>query len=83
MTERDFRFAPARIAVSRGMVTFTLTNRGAFAHNFKIAGRKATGLLQPGRSRTVSFRLQKGTYSFVCTVPGHAAQGMRGTIVVR
>lgn len=42
-----------------------------------------TGLLEPGISETIVFRVpdEAGQYSFVCTFPGHATT-MRGTIQV-
>ena len=42
-----------------------------------------TGLLEPGVSETIIFRVpdEAGQYSFVCTFPGHATT-MRGTIRV-
>ncbi|MCY3487356.1 MAG: plastocyanin/azurin family copper-binding protein [Bacteroidetes bacterium] len=42
-----------------------------------------TGLLEPGISETIIFRVpdEAGQYSFVCTFPGHATT-MRGTIQV-
>jgi uncharacterized cupredoxin-like copper-binding protein len=66
-----------------GRVTFVVTNGGHAAHDFRINGRK-TPLIRPGRTArlTVTFR-KKGRYPFVCTVPGHAAAGMRGVFTVR
>ena len=32
---------------------------------------------------SVSAELEPGTYSFLCTVPGHAEAGMEGTLVVK
>lgn len=42
-----------------------------------------TGLLEPGISETIIFRVpdEAGQYSFVCTFPGHATT-MRGTIQI-
>lgn len=38
-----------------------------------------TKILGPGESETIKFTLKPGTYTFVCTFPGHWAQ-MQGTI---
>jgi uncharacterized cupredoxin-like copper-binding protein len=39
---------------------------------------------QGGQTARGAFTIDTpGTYTFVCTVPGHAAAGMRGTITVR
>ena len=44
-----------------------------------------TGLVGPGETREVAFRAPAvpGTYTFVCTFPGHFALGMKGTLVVK
>lgn len=42
----------------------------------------ATQLLDPGESDTVAFTLPPGTYTFICTFPGHYDQGMKGILTV-
>jgi uncharacterized cupredoxin-like copper-binding protein len=42
-----------------------------------------TALLAPGASETLSFTApEAGTYTFICTYPGHYAGGMQGTFTV-
>lgn len=44
---------------------------------------RATKLLGPGESDTISFTPKAaGTYDYVCTFPAHYAAGMHGTITV-
>jgi uncharacterized cupredoxin-like copper-binding protein len=51
-------------------------------HDFKIGG-KTTPLLQPGTTvRLVVTFTKTGHYPYSCTVPGHAAAGMKGTFTV-
>ena len=64
-----------------GTVSFVVTNKGKLSHDFKIAGKK-TPLLSAGKSATLTVTLKKGKYGYMCTVPGHAAAGMKGTFVV-
>jgi len=66
-----------------GRVTFVVKNAGHLVHDFKIAG-KVTPMINPGKSAklTVSFK-KKGKYSYLCTVPGHAAGGMKGVFTVK
>jgi uncharacterized cupredoxin-like copper-binding protein len=66
-----------------GKVTFVVTNVGKLLHDFKIAGKK-TSLIQPGKTvrLAVTFK-KKGKYAYLCTVPGHAAAGMRGVFTVK
>jgi uncharacterized cupredoxin-like copper-binding protein len=63
-------------------VIFKVKNVGAISHDFSIHGRK-TKLLSHGQSDTlrVTF-LRKGTYAYSCTVPGHAAAGMKGVFKI-
>jgi uncharacterized cupredoxin-like copper-binding protein len=66
----------------RGTVTFRITNRGSLKHDFKIAGKR-TSLIGKGKTRSLTVRLKRGTYTYICTVPGHAAAGMKGRLRVR
>ncbi|MBV8066199.1 MAG: cupredoxin domain-containing protein [Actinobacteria bacterium] len=79
----EFKFTLTPSAVSTpGPVTFTLVNKGHVAHDFKIAG-KTTALIQPGKSTKLTVTLKAGKYPYLCTVPGHAAAGMKGTLTVK
>jgi plastocyanin len=82
VTARDFRFRIAPLPVRAGRDTFTVVNRGQATHDFKIAGKKSK-ILNPGGRTTLTVTLKKGRYVYLCTVPGHAALGMKGTLVVR
>jgi outer membrane protein assembly factor BamB len=70
-------------AVKPGTMTFVFTNIGHVLHDFKING-KQTPLIQPGKTAklVVTFK-NKGTYPYLCTVPGHAEAGMKGVFTVR
>ena len=61
-----------------GSVTFKVTNVGHVAHDLSI-DKKTTKLLSPGQSTTLTVKFaKKGSYYYDCTVPGHAALGMKG-----
>jgi len=77
-----FRLSTKSIA-KPGKVTFVFKNVGHILHDFKINGKK-TPLISPGKTTRliVTFK-KKAKYSYLCTVPGHAAAGMRGTFTVR
>ena len=72
-----------RTLAKPGKVTFVFRNVGHVLHDFKINGKK-TPLIQPGKTArlVVTFK-KKGKYRYLCTVPGHAAAGMKGTVTVR
>jgi len=65
-----------------GKATFVFKNIGHVSHDFKISGKK-TPLIQPGKTATIVVTLKKGKYPYLCTVPGHAAAGMKGVFTVR
>lgn len=82
-TATDFKFKIVPARVTAGKTTFRVVNRGQASHDFKIAGKK-TRLLSNGQRATLTVRLVKGKrYPYVCTVPGHAALGMKGTLIAR
>jgi uncharacterized cupredoxin-like copper-binding protein len=78
----ELRFTLSKKSVPKGAVAFRVTNRGSLAHDFRIAGKK-TKLLASGKSATLSVVLKAGRFPYLCTVPGHAAGGMKGTLVVK
>jgi uncharacterized cupredoxin-like copper-binding protein len=79
----EFHFTLSKKSVPHGTVTFKITDKGALSHDFKIAGKK-TKLIAPGKSAKLTVKFAKaGKYPYLCTVPGHAAAGMKGTLVVK
>jgi uncharacterized cupredoxin-like copper-binding protein len=80
--ETEFRFALSKTTVPRGTVTFRIKNAGHLNHDFKINGRKSR-MLGPGQSTTLTVTFtHAGRYQYICTVPGHAQAGMKGTLRV-
>jgi uncharacterized cupredoxin-like copper-binding protein len=77
----EFKFRLSKARVPAGVVIFKVTNVGAIVHDFKIAGKK-TRNLAPGKSQTIRVTLKKGKRPYLCTVTGHAAAGMKGTLTV-
>lgn len=63
-----------------GTYTFRYTNNSGLPHNLKI-GKVSTPMFNRG-TKTIKVTLKKGTAAFICTVPGHAAGGMKGRIKV-
>ena len=64
-----------------GVYRFKYVNRSALSHDLKV-GAKSTPVFTSG-TRVLRVRLAKGKVRYRCTVPGHAAAGMKGTIRVR
>jgi uncharacterized cupredoxin-like copper-binding protein len=81
VTATEFHFKLSKLSVPHGTVTFVLVNKGHLGHDFKIAGKK-TPVIKPGKTATLTVTLAKGSVSYLCTVPGHAAAGMKGKLKV-
>ena len=82
VTAREFAFTVSKTSVPAGDVVFTVRNEGKIAHNFWIDGT-STPLIAPGKSATLHVTLSRGQLLYECTVPGHAAAGMKGFLTVR
>src|SRR5258705_3674973 len=82
VTATEFHFKLSKTSVPHGSVTFTVVNKGHVGHDFKIGGKK-TALIGAGKSAKLTVTLKKGKAAYLCTVPGHAAAGMKGTLTVK
>ena len=78
----EFKFVLSTKTAKRGVVIFKVKNVGKLGHDFDIDGRK-TKVISPGKSATLRVVfLKKGRYPYKCTVPGHAAAGMKGVFTI-
>jgi plastocyanin len=69
-----------------GKVTVESKNASSTPHDIVVegAGVKAQGkTVQGGAVSSVSVSLKAGKYTFYCSLPGHRAAGMEGTITVK
>jgi uncharacterized cupredoxin-like copper-binding protein len=78
----EFFFRLSSRTAKPGKATFVFKNIGHVSHDFKINGKR-TPLIGPGKTAKLVVTLEKGRYPFLCTVPGHAAAGMKGMFTVR
>jgi uncharacterized cupredoxin-like copper-binding protein len=82
VTMKEFKFTLSKAKVPHGKVTFKLVNKGSLPHDFKIAGKKSP-MVSPKKTKTFIVTLtKKGKIAYICTVPGHAAAGMKGKLTV-
>jgi uncharacterized cupredoxin-like copper-binding protein len=78
----EFKFLLTARTAKRGVVIFRVINVGKIKHDFQIKGRK-TRLLAHGQTAVLRVVfVRRGHYPFRCTVPGHAALGMRGVFTI-
>jgi len=81
-----FVFKPNEITVSAGEeVTIRLVNKDSTVHNFIIEALGVhSGDLAGGETTEVTFTApEPGEYEIICDIPGHAAGGMVGTLIVQ
>lgn len=81
---------PSHNPVAQGTVTFNVYNFGQDAHTFAVEDSASHELAfasvpagQPQTAVTVNATLAPGTYTLLCTLPGHAALGMRASLTVQ
>jgi uncharacterized cupredoxin-like copper-binding protein len=82
VTAREYHIALSATKAS-GAVTLVVRNVGKLSHQIEIKGpgvTKKTPLLKPGTKATLHVTLKAGKYALWCTVPGHAALGMKATL---
>jgi uncharacterized cupredoxin-like copper-binding protein len=79
----EFKFVFSKRSIPAvGTVIFTVVNKGKISHDFKIGGKKTPNLL-PGKSAKLTVKFtKKGHFAYLCTLPGHAGAGMKGTFSV-
>jgi plastocyanin len=75
------------LSAKAGKVTITMTNMAPIGHNITIQQGTSGSVLGStptfqGGTKSVSLTLKAGTYTFYCSVPGHRAGGMVGTLTV-
>jgi plastocyanin len=82
----ELRYDKTSLSAKAGNVSIDFTNSSPVPHDVTIANAAgkilgATPTFASG-SKTVSVSLKPGTYKFYCSVPGHRAAGMEGTLTV-
>jgi quinohemoprotein ethanol dehydrogenase len=78
----EFKFTLSSQTVRKGTVTFKVVNTGGIPHNMRINNQQ-TPNIDPGESATLKVTFTKpGKYPYLCTLPGHAAAGMKGVLTV-
>jgi plastocyanin len=78
----DVFFSPKTINAPAGKLEIHYVEQGSQQHTLVIEGVSGFKLdVGPGnKSATGTVDLKAGTYTFYCTIPGHRAQGMQGSI---
>jgi plastocyanin len=81
-------FTTKTLTAKAGKITITFTNTSPLGHNFTLQQGTngpviaSTPTFQGG-AKTLTVDLKAGTYTYYCSVPGHRAAGMQGTLTVQ
>ena len=70
-----------------GEVTFVVTNTSGQSHNFSVQGNGinlTSGTFRDNQPHNFTIKdLKAGTYTIVCTIPGHKESGMIAKLTVK
>jgi len=84
VTLGDLFVEPGTLSAAAGSdLTLRVTNTGGIEHDLSLEGGAVTPRLAAGASADLHLgALDAGTYTLICTVPGHADAGMTTTLTV-
>jgi plastocyanin len=85
ISAKNFAFTPDKITAHPGIATIELTAENGI-HDLVFDGAFSGFQLEAdggGGTQSKKVDLKPGTYTFYCSITGHRAQGMEGTITVK
>jgi plastocyanin len=79
-----FAFDKKTLEAPAGTITIHLTNDASIPHDIGVKGNGVEEVSDTVTEGDISLtvELEPGTYTFYCSVPGHEAGGMKGTLTV-
>jgi plastocyanin len=82
----QLKFLASSASAKAGKVTLRMKNMSSVPHDISITGGGVSQIgpvVSGGGVSTVTTTLKPGTYTFYCSVDGHEAAGMKGTLTVK
>jgi plastocyanin len=82
----QLKFLASKASATAGQVTLRMKNMSSTPHDIAITGggvNQVGQIVSNGGVSSVSTSLKPGTYTFYCSVDGHRAAGMLGTLTVK
>jgi plastocyanin len=82
----QLKFLASTASATPGQVTLRMKNASSVPHDIAITGggvNQIGPVVSGGGTSTVTTSLKPGTYTFYCSVDGHEAAGMKGTLTVK
>ena len=75
------KYEQTDVSATAGSITIDFTNMSSLPHDVTIEGDGGTDEIT-GSTTSTTVDLEPGTYTFFCSVDGHRAAGMEGTLTV-
>jgi plastocyanin len=82
----QLKFLASSASATAGHLTVKMGNKSSVPHDIGIRGNgidQVGPVVSNGGTSTVSVTLKSGSYTFYCSVDGHEAAGMKGTLTVK
>ncbi len=82
----QLKFLASSGSAKAGQVTLRMKNMSSVPHDIAIKGgglNQVGAIVSGGGLSTVSATLKPGSYTFYCSVDGHEAAGMKGTLTIK
>jgi uncharacterized cupredoxin-like copper-binding protein/mono/diheme cytochrome c family protein len=79
-------FSAGKATAPAGALELIMENPASIPHNIALEGGgidEKGAVVNKGGTSTVKATVKAGRYTFLCTVPGHADGGMKGTLTVK
>lgn len=80
------QFDKTKLDAEAGKLTIAMRNDSAIGHDISLKGGgvdERGKVVKGGETSTVTADLKPGRYTFYCSVSGHEAGGMKGTLTVK
>jgi mono/diheme cytochrome c family protein len=82
----QLKFLASSASGTAGKVTLRMGNKSSVPHDISIRGNGVSAVgpvVSNGGTSTVTENLKPGSYTFYCSVDGHEAAGMKGTLTIK
>jgi plastocyanin len=82
----QLKFTASSASATAGKVTLRMLNKSSVPHDIAVRGtgvNQVGAVVSNGGTSSVATSLKPGTYTFYCSVDGHEAAGMKGTLTVK
>ena len=76
-------FASTKATAIAGPLEFVMGNESSVPHNIALEGGPKGPVVGKGGTSRFKTTVKAGKYAYLCTVPGHAAGGMKGELTVK